>query len=44
MIKKKSRPSNRYTPFDDIAMGIKDDIKQDNPIQDTKHHLNMKKE
>ncbi|MET1180785.1 DUF3951 domain-containing protein [Peribacillus simplex] len=40
MIKKKSIPSNRYTPYDDITMGIKDDdIQQDNPIHDTKHHI-----
>jgi hypothetical protein len=39
MIKKKSTPSNRYTPYDDITMGIKGDIRQDNPIQDTKHQI-----
>lgn len=40
MIKKKSPPSNRYTPYDDITMGIKGDVRQqDNPIQDTKHHI-----
>jgi len=40
LIKKESTPSNRYTPYDDITMGIKgDDIQQDNPIQDTKHHI-----
>ncbi|MEF2098491.1 DUF3951 domain-containing protein, partial [Bacillus sp. CFBP9009] len=39
LIKKKSAPSNRYTPYDDITMGIKDDdIQQDNPIQDTTNH------
>ncbi|AZV61708.1 hypothetical protein [Peribacillus frigoritolerans] len=36
LIKKKSAPSNRYTPYDDITMGIKDD--DINPIQDTTNH------
>lgn len=39
MIKKKSTPSNKYTPFDDITMGIKGDIKQDSLIQVTKHNI-----
>ncbi|MES1042885.1 DUF3951 domain-containing protein, partial [Peribacillus simplex] len=41
LIKKKSAPSSRYTPYDGITMGIKDDdIQQDNPIQDiTNHHI-----
>lgn len=39
MIKRKSTPFNRYTPYDDITMGIKNDIKQDNPAQDTKHQI-----
>ncbi|WP_412535635.1 hypothetical protein [Peribacillus simplex] len=33
LIKKKSAPSNRYTPYDDITMGIKDD--DINPVKDT---------
>ncbi|WP_347941093.1 DUF3951 domain-containing protein [Peribacillus simplex] len=39
LLKKKSTPSNRYTPYDDITMGIKGDDIQDNPIQDTKHPI-----
>ena len=39
MIKRKSTPSNRYTPYDDITMGIKIDIKQDGPTKDTKHQI-----
>ncbi|MGE7602430.1 DUF3951 domain-containing protein [Peribacillus sp. NPDC097675] len=39
MIKKKSTPSYRYTPYDDITMGIKENIKRDSPIQDTKHYI-----
>ena len=40
LIIKKSTPANRYTPYDDITMGVKgDDIPQDHPIQDTKHHI-----
>ncbi|MCK2006175.1 DUF3951 domain-containing protein [[Brevibacterium] frigoritolerans] len=42
LIKKKSAPSNRYTPYDDITMGIKDD--DINPIQDTaNHHIQYEK-
>lgn len=37
MIKKKSTPSNLYTPYDDITMGNKIDVKQVNPLEDTKH-------
>ena len=37
MFKKKSTPSNRYTPYDDITMGNKIDIRRDSPIRDTKH-------
>jgi hypothetical protein len=33
LINEKSAPSNRYTPYDDITMGIKDD--DINPIKDT---------
>ncbi|WP_440705739.1 hypothetical protein [Heyndrickxia oleronia] len=29
--------SNRYTPYDDITMGNKIDVKHDIPIEDTKH-------
>jgi amino acid permease len=36
LIKKKSAPSNRYTHYDDITMGIKDD--DINAIQDTTNH------
>ena len=40
MMKRKSTPSNRYTPYDDFTVGIKGDVRQqDNPIQDTKHHI-----
>lgn len=39
MIQRKSTPSNRYTPFDEITMGNKIDVKQDAPIQDTKHRI-----
>lgn len=37
MIKKKSTPSNNYTPYDDITMGYKIDMKRDTPIEDSKH-------
>ncbi|WP_099353203.1 DUF3951 domain-containing protein [Fredinandcohnia onubensis] len=36
-IKKKSTPSNRYTPYDDITMGKKIEVKQDSPLEDSKH-------
>jgi hypothetical protein len=39
MFKRKSTPSTRYTPFDEITMGNKIDVKQDGPLQDTKHHI-----
>jgi hypothetical protein len=39
MFKRKSTPSNRYTPFDEITMGNKIDVKHDAPIHDTKHHI-----
>jgi hypothetical protein len=39
MIKRQSKPSNRYTPYDDITSGIKVDSKQDSPVQDTKHQI-----
>ncbi|WP_180994139.1 DUF3951 domain-containing protein [Bacillus sp. Marseille-P3661] len=39
MFKRKSIPSNRYTPFDEITMSNKNDVNQDAPIQDTKHHI-----
>jgi hypothetical protein len=38
-IKKKSVPSNRYTPYDEITMGSKIEIKQDSKIDDTKHNI-----
>lgn len=37
MIKKKSTPSNLYTPYDEITMGSKIDVKQVNQLEDTKH-------
>ncbi|MBE4909883.1 hypothetical protein IMZ08_17750 [Bacillus luteolus] len=37
MLKKDSTPSNRYTPYDDITMGNKIDVKRDSPIEDSKH-------
>ncbi|WP_057776694.1 DUF3951 domain-containing protein [Cytobacillus dafuensis] len=37
MIRKKSAPTNRYTPYDDITLGNKIYLKQDTPIQDSKH-------
>lgn len=39
VIKNNSLPSNRYTPDDDITFGRIIDLKQDIPIQDTKHHM-----
>jgi len=40
MIKKKSTPSNKFTPYDDITMGITGNfIQSENLIQDTKHHI-----
>jgi hypothetical protein len=39
MFKRKSTPSTSYTPFDEITMGKKFDVKQDAPIQDTKHQI-----
>ncbi|WP_050615560.1 DUF3951 domain-containing protein [Bacillus testis] len=40
MIKKKSMPSNRYTPYDETTMGTKSGVRQqDNQIQDTKHQI-----
>lgn len=37
MFKKKSTPSNRYKPYDDITTGNKIDIKRDRLIEDSKH-------
>lgn len=37
MIKKKSTPSNRYTPYDDITMGKKIEVKRESPLEDSKH-------
>lgn len=39
MFKRKSIPSNRYTPFDEVNLGNKIDVKRDAPIKDTKHHI-----
>lgn len=39
MIKKKSMPSNRYTPDDDITMGKKIEVKRDSPLEDSKHFI-----
>ncbi|MGG4266610.1 DUF3951 domain-containing protein [Peribacillus simplex] len=39
MIFKKKTPSNMYTPYDDMAMGKKDDVKRNYPEQDTKHFI-----
>ncbi|WP_433747599.1 DUF3951 domain-containing protein [Falsibacillus pallidus] len=36
--RKKSAPSNHYTPYDHITMGT-NDSQQNTPIQDTKHHV-----
>ncbi|MBS4174396.1 OadG family protein [Bacillus sp. FJAT-49736] len=37
MIKKKSLPSNQYTPYDDIMFGKKFEATQNETVQDTKH-------
>ncbi|MFJ7686048.1 DUF3951 domain-containing protein [Peribacillus butanolivorans] len=39
MIFKKKTPSNMYTPYDDMVMGKKDDVKRNHPIEDTKHNI-----
>jgi len=39
IFKKKSVPSNQYTPYDDITIGKKIDIKRENPLHDTKHQI-----
>lgn len=40
MINKKSTPSNRFTPYDDMTTGIKGNITHSEfPIHDTKHHI-----
>ncbi|RDI37221.1 DUF3951 domain-containing protein [Falsibacillus pallidus] len=36
--KKKSTPSNRYTPYDNITMGT-NGSQENTPIHDTKHHV-----
>ncbi|WP_057914790.1 DUF3951 domain-containing protein [Peribacillus muralis] len=36
MIFKKKKPSNLYTPYDEV-MGPKDDAKREIPAQETKH-------
>ncbi|WP_162878719.1 DUF3951 domain-containing protein [Peribacillus butanolivorans] len=38
MIFKKKTPSNMYTPYDDMVMGKKDDVKRNHPAEDTKHN------
>ncbi|KQL52630.1 hypothetical protein AN964_03180 [Heyndrickxia shackletonii] len=37
--KRKSAPSNQYTPYDDITVGKKIEIKRDSPLHDTKHQI-----
>lgn len=37
MFKNKTKPSNRYTPYDDITMGNKIDVKRESQIEDSKH-------
>lgn len=39
IFKGKSAPSNQYTPYDDITVGKKVDIKRDSPLHDTKHQI-----
>jgi len=39
IFKGKSVPSNQYTPYDDITVGKKVDIKRVNPLHDTKHEI-----
>ncbi|MBP0725366.1 DUF3951 domain-containing protein [Bacillus sp. RG28] len=39
LINKKSVPPNRYTPYDEITIGSKIEIKQDILIDDTKHNI-----
>ncbi len=40
IIKRKSLPSNQYTPFDNMIEGKGEITKQDTPTQDTKHQIN----
>lgn len=39
IFKRRSLPSNNYTPFDDIIEGKIASSKQETPIQDTKHQI-----
>jgi hypothetical protein len=39
MIFKKKTPSNMYTPYDDMVIGKKDDVKRNYHEQDTKHYI-----
>ncbi|SNT17463.1 Protein of unknown function [Bacillus sp. OK838] len=39
MIFKKKTPSSMYTPYDDMVMGKKDDVKRNYQEQDTKHYI-----
>jgi len=39
MIKQKKIPSNHYTPFDNITMGKKIDVKRTQLMSDTKHEI-----
>ncbi|MDW7613777.1 DUF3951 domain-containing protein [Peribacillus simplex] len=39
MIFKKKTPSSMYTPYDDMIMGKKDDVKRNYQEQDTKHYI-----
>lgn len=39
IIFKKKTPSNMYTPYDDMLMEKKEDVKREHPAQDTKHNF-----
>ncbi|MFP3509986.1 DUF3951 domain-containing protein [Peribacillus sp. SIMBA_075] len=39
MIFKKKTPSSMYTPYDDMIMGKKDDVKRNYHEQDAKHYI-----
>jgi hypothetical protein len=43
MMRKIKMPSNRYTPFDDITIGNKIEVKRDGPIQDNKQNKEYEK-
>lgn len=44
IIKKRTMPTNRYTPYDDITMGRKIDVMHDKPIYDSKHVIEYREE